>query len=144
MRQMLESRYGAENVTSTTVPPSNAKNVKLAGGQHANGVTFDQRGFPVFDDVAVSEIRLSGDQVRSLSSKGQMRAATRELRELVNSDPALRARFKPAHLRQIQAGDPKIGNYTWHHHQDIGRMQLIPTKSHQAGHIGGSAMWKGR
>ncbi|KAK4926167.1 hypothetical protein LTR49_006871 [Elasticomyces elasticus] len=131
MEEMLASRSGgAQNVSSTTLPPANAKNVKLAGGRHAQGTTFDQRGYPVFDDVAIAEIRLSGDQARSLSSKAQMRAATKQLRELVNSDPVLRARFKPAHLRQIQKGDAKIGKWTWHHHQDVGRMQLIPTKIH--------------
>ena len=146
MEEMLASRSGgAQNVSSTTLPPANAKNVKLAGGRHAQGTTFDQRGYPVFDDVAIAEIRLSGDQARSLSSKAQMRAATKQLRELVNSDPVLRARFKPAHLRQIQKGDAKIGKWTWHHHQDVGRMQLIPTKIHnKVGHIGGSAMWEGR
>ncbi|WP_419722348.1 HNH endonuclease [Serratia fonticola] len=33
----------------------------------------------------------------------------------------------------------------WHHHQELGRIQLAPTKIHgKSGHIGGDKMSKGR
>ncbi|WP_423245240.1 HNH endonuclease [Escherichia marmotae] len=36
-------------------------------------------------------------------------------------------------------------NYTWHHHQDLGRMQLVQTKFHgKTGHLGGDKMSQGR
>ena len=39
----------------------------------------------------------------------------------------------------------EIPDYTWHHHQDTGRMQLIREDSHHdTGHIGWEAMNKGR
>ena len=39
-------------------------------------------------------------------------------------------------------GSKKIGEYTWHHYQDLGKMQLVPTKIHQqTGHIGGDSLW---
>ncbi|HEZ0007199.1 TPA: HNH endonuclease, partial [Neisseria meningitidis] len=42
-------------------------------------------------------------------------------------------------------GEAKIPSYTWHHHQDTGRMQLISERKHtQTGHIGGEAMDKGK
>ncbi|MBF1293706.1 MAG: HNH endonuclease [Neisseria sp.] len=42
-------------------------------------------------------------------------------------------------------GKSKIPNYTWHHHQDTGRMQLIREGlHHDTGHIGWEAMNKGR
>ncbi|HEY9925000.1 TPA: HNH endonuclease [Neisseria meningitidis] len=42
-------------------------------------------------------------------------------------------------------GTSKIPDYTWHHHQDTGRMQLISERKHtQTGHIGGKAMDKGK
>lgn len=45
----------------------------------------------------------------------------------------------------IQSGKAKIPNYTWHHHQDIGRMQLIDEVVHRrTGHMGGESMDKGR
>ena len=51
----------------------------------------------------------------------------------------------PAPLKAIEKGESKIPDYTWHHHQDTGRMQLVPEKSHHdTGHIGWEAMNKGR
>ena len=42
-------------------------------------------------------------------------------------------------------GKSEIPDYTWHHHQDTGRMQLIREDSHHdTGHIGWEAMNKGR
>ena len=42
-------------------------------------------------------------------------------------------------------GKSKIPNYTWHHHQDTGRMQLINEDlHHDTGHIGWEAMSKGK
>jgi len=39
----------------------------------------------------------------------------------------------------------KIPDYTWHHHQDTGRMQLIETRIHtQTGHIGGEGINAGK
>jgi DNase/tRNase domain of colicin-like bacteriocin len=33
--------------------------------------------------------------------------------------------------------------YTWHHHQQTGRMQLVEYKTHRmTGHTGGFALWK--
>jgi filamentous hemagglutinin len=41
----------------------------------------------------------------------------------------------------IEMGARKIDGYTWHHHQDNGRMQLIPEMVHKkTGHIGGEAI----
>ncbi|AKO63607.1 hypothetical protein BBZ73_08780 [Neisseria gonorrhoeae] len=42
-------------------------------------------------------------------------------------------------------GTSEIPNYTWHHHQDTGRMQLIREDSHHdTDHIGWRAMSKGK
>ena len=42
-------------------------------------------------------------------------------------------------------GTSEIPDYTWHHHQDTGRMQLINEDLyHDTGHIGWEAMSKGR
>lgn len=39
-------------------------------------------------------------------------------------------------------GKSKIGDYIWHHHQDTGRMQLIPTDIHKwVKHVGGFDLW---
>ncbi|WP_375068694.1 HNH endonuclease [Pseudomonas sp. AMR01] len=44
----------------------------------------------------------------------------------------------------MNAGAKKIDGYTWHHHQDSGRMQPVPELVHKkTGHIGGEAMGGG-
>lgn len=45
-------------------------------------------------------------------------------------------------LTAIQQGKAEIPEFTWHHHQEIGRMQLIPQNIHnQTGHVGGMSVW---
>ena len=39
----------------------------------------------------------------------------------------------------------KYHGYTWHHHQDTGRMQLVPEWDHsKTGHVGGDYIQKGK
>ncbi|MCB5200598.1 HNH endonuclease [Loktanella sp. TSTF-M6] len=134
------------DVTSTTVPPYNAKNVPLAGQRHPNtGVVFDQRGFPVFDDFTVYDTRFTGPEFRNASYQTQMRMGTRDLRTQIENNPQLRSQFNEAQLQAIQSGNAKIPGYTWHHHQDSGRMQLVDEDIHRnTGHIGGEAMSEGQ
>jgi hypothetical protein len=51
-------------------------------------------------------------------------------------------RAKDEELANAAAGLTKRpANYTWHHHQVLGRMQLVPTSMHQAArHTGGYAV----
>jgi hypothetical protein len=130
-------------VDSSTIPPSNAKNVKVAGQRHPKtGIVFDQRGFPIFDDVAQFESQLP----RSISSvkdrATHMREATRQVRDAIESGQIPRSRFSQAQLEAIDAGEATIPGFTWHHHQDVGRMQLVPRAIHrQTGHVGGFDLW---
>ena len=74
-----------------------------------------------------------------------MRMATRDLRKQINSGKISRSQFSPEQLKAIQSGRSKIPELTWHHHQDRGRMQLVPEERHDAArHIGGDAIHKGK
>ncbi|KIC36656.1 A nuclease of the HNH/endo VII superwith conserved WHH family protein [Ruegeria sp. ANG-R] len=74
-----------------------------------------------------------------------MRMATRDLRSTLGSNPQLRAQFEPDQLQAIQSGKASIPRLTWHHHQDTGRMQLVPRDIHRdTGHIGGNAVSGGQ
>ncbi|WP_442805718.1 HNH endonuclease [Testudinibacter sp. TR-2022] len=56
-----------------------------------------------------------------------------------------KSQFTSEQLEAIYRGEAKIPDYTWHHHQDSGRMQLIPEDIHrQTGHLGGEAIQKGK
>ena len=140
-RENYENFYGG-NVTSTTIPPYSAPRVSLAGQRHpATGIVYDNRGFPIFDDVAFYDTRLNINEFRSVSYQSQMRMATRDLRDQLNNNPQLRSRFEPDQLQAIQSGQANIPRLTWHHHQDTGRMQLIDRDIHRrTGHVGGEAI----
>ena len=134
------------NVTSTTVPPYSKPNVKLAGQRHKKtGVVFDERGFPIFDRFTKFDTKFTDDAFKNADYQGQMRMATRDLRDKIPNNPQLRSKFNTDQLEAIQSGKEKIPNLTWHHHQESGRMQLVRDNVHKrTGHIGGEAMSKGK
>lgn len=146
IRNQLEAKYGAENITSTTLPPASAPNVGLAGRSHpVTGIPFDSRGLPIFDNVAAFDTRLSGRQFQAASYAQQMEMATRDLWAAIQRGEVSASSFTRSQLQQIQRGTAKIDDFTWHHHQDLGRMQLVPTQIHsKTAHAGGAAMSQGR
>ncbi|WP_223176017.1 HNH endonuclease [Pseudomonas sp. EZ-C24] len=145
-RAELESIYGRDNVVSTTVPPIDGRNVHLAGQRHpVTGVVFDNKGFPIFDDMTAFDTRLPIDAFKSASYEGQMKLASKDLASAIRQGQVNPSGFTVKQLEQINAGAKKIDGYTWHHHQDSGRMQLVPELIHQkTGHIGGEAMGGGK
>jgi filamentous hemagglutinin len=145
-RAELESLYGSRNVASTTVPPLDGRNVHLASQRHpVSGIVFDTRGFPIFDDVAAFDTRLASGQFRAASYEQQMQMASRDLSQAIQRGEISASRFTPDQLSQIQNGAAQINGYTWHHHQDYGRMQLVPRDIHRTtGHIGGEGISGGR
>jgi filamentous hemagglutinin len=145
VRVDLETTYGRDNVISSTVPPIDGRNVHLAGQRHpVTGVVFDNRGFPIFDDVATFDTRISNDLFKAASYEQQMKLATKDLFGAIQQGQVKKSSFSAKQLQQIEMGARKIDGYTWHHHQDNGRMQLIPEMVHKkTGHIGGEAMGGG-
>lgn len=146
IRNTLVDANGPDNVTSTTVPPSNGKNVKLAGQRHpVTGIVFDDKGYPIFDDIATFDTRLPIDKFREASYTGQMQMATNDLAEAIQKGQVSAAKFSTDQLKQINSGRAVIDGFTWHHHQDTDRMQLIYRDIHKrTGHIGWEAMSNGK
>ena len=120
--------------------------MRYAGRKHPDsGVVFDHKGFPIFDDMAKYDTRLDQKAFYATDRIGQMRMATRDLREKINSGKISRSQFSPEQLKAIPSGRSKILRLTWHHHQDRGRMQLVRERYHnKAKHIGSDAMSKGK
>ncbi|WP_426133455.1 filamentous hemagglutinin N-terminal domain-containing protein [Pseudomonas sp. PWP3-1b2] len=153
IREELGDKYGADNVLSTTVPPSGMPNVKLAGmhkdivlpdGSNAR-VVFDNKGFPIFDDITKFDTHINISEFRAASYEGQLRMATRDLRTQIDSGAVPSSAFTDVQLKAIRGGQDKIPGYTWHHHQDTGRMQLVPEVFHNgARHVGWESMSKGQ
>ncbi len=165
-REDLEAAHGVENVSSTTVPKDPhqranddpEKNIEVIHG--ANGgkavkvgytdpktgeevsanIPYNDRGLPVFDDVS----KYTTDIDMSKNYDGQMRQATRDLRDAINSGKVDASQFTPEQLRNIQAGNKTIKGYTWHHNADSHNMQLIPRAVHDAAsHIGQGSLNQG-
>jgi hypothetical protein len=53
--------------------------------------------------------------------------------------------FSPEQLKAIQMGKSDIPGFRWHHHQDLGRLQLVPELIHtRTSHLGGMGLRKGQ
>lgn len=141
-RDDFEATYGADNVTSTTIPPRNAKNARLAGQSHPKtGIVYDNRGFPIFDDIAKFYTKVSP----TASYTQQMSLATKDLKSAIQRGDINKTQFTTQQLNDINSGSRTISDHSWHHHQDSGRMQLIDKVTHdRTGHIGGDAMKNGK
>lgn len=119
----------------------NQKNMSLAGKTHPiSGVPFDANGFPVFKSYIDIELPPS---LHMTTDKEQFAYATKKLFEAVQKDDRFASKFSEKQLEQIKNGIKPSG-YTWHHHQDAGKLQLVDTNIHQStGHTGGKSMWGG-
>ncbi|WP_241900092.1 eCIS core domain-containing protein [Deinococcus sp. UR1] len=146
-REILEARYGKANISSTTVANKDDRMIHMAGKRHpVTQVVYDGRGFPIFDVYSAADLHIP---VAVASQKGKDKqhyeAATRELKAMIHSGKVERSRFTATQLQDIEKERQKITDYTWHHHQDFARMQLVRTFEHsKTGHLGGSKMWFGR
>lgn len=144
MDALLKEKYGANAVSSSTLPDLSKPNVKLAGKsltlENGTRITFDKRGSAIFDDHAIYQTRLP--EAIFKSDRGtHMRQATRNLRESIASGHVNSNSFTLEQLKQINSGSEKIRGLTWHHHIDSGRMQLISEELHSIPHTGGYSLW---
>lgn len=69
--------------------------------------------------------------------------ANEQLKQAIYSDSNVASQFTNEQIKQILNGETPEG-YTWHHHEDMGRLELVNTETHHAtGHIGGRELWGG-
>jgi filamentous hemagglutinin len=143
IQELLQQNHPGSTITSSTLPKISQKNVSLAGTTHpVSGVVFDNRGLPIFDNVALFDTRISLEAAAVKKESLHMRTATRDLRVQIEAGKVAKNIFTEKQLKAINSGKEKIPDLTWHHHQDTGRMQLIPEKIHnQTGHVGGVDLW---
>lgn len=107
-------------------------------------IPYNERDLPIFDNITVFTATLD----RSKSYEAQKAAATKELKNVINSKKYQGKGFTPQQLKDIQDGKSKIGDksgYTWHHNGDVKNMQLIPTAVHDAvSHLGEGSLCNGK
>nr|VVV06326.1 hypothetical protein AW0309160_03816 [Aliivibrio wodanis] len=129
------------------------RNSSLEGDIHPiTGVPFerveviDQDGekvsgvFPRFESCC--DVTLPTENLGDSDSK-QFRICNEKLCEEFESGKLDCSKFSDRQLDQIKNGDKPEG-FTWHHHQETGKMQLIDTETHdKTGHTGGKSVWGG-
>ncbi|MEO1219861.1 MAG: HNH endonuclease, partial [Pseudomonadota bacterium] len=97
-----------------TVPLSDMP--KHLRGKYPHSVTFTGDGFPDFSRYSKKNVRIELGKSRSTDFRRADKAAG------------------------FNASNPRPEGFTWHHHQDSGRMQLVPTDLHDwLKHTGGVA-----
>ena len=111
------------------------------------------------------EVRLPQEIWMQVDGRIHMKAATAKLKEALESGAitetqladwihesyALKGeKLSPSELalkifdmiEDITMGKDTISEFTWHHHQELGRMELIPRWIHkEAKHTGGDSLW---
>ncbi|WP_375766058.1 HNH endonuclease [Archangium gephyra] len=112
-------------------------------GKHT--LEFDAEGFPRFETQF--ETLLDDIHIGSGRPAQHFRAANARLAQAIEADPALARQLglSPADVELLRVSDAPPQGYLWHHHQDVGRMQLIQRVLHKLSlpHTGGMAIWGG-
>ncbi|UOY92402.1 WXG100 family type VII secretion target [Ectobacillus sp. JY-23] len=117
----------------------NVRNGHLAEGEHpTTKVPFDEKGFPIFESYAEQYLNVED------YTKGRdvhFRRASKALYEEIQQNPEIASLFTPDEIEDFKYGDVPE-RFTWHHHQDFGRMQLVDYETHRkTGHTGGYHIW---
>lgn len=98
--------------------------------------------FPVFESKY--DTYLPNENLQS-SSATQFEKCNQNLKKDIFNNPDLEKQFTKEQLDDIKNGITPRG-YTWHHHEEPGRMQLVKTEDHDktiggAPHTGGNSIW---
>lgn len=98
--------------------------------------------FPDFSEHCRFETTLPED--RYLDSDYQhIKYCNEQLSQAYENGTLDTEQFTDRQLEQIRNGDTPEG-YTWHHHEEPGRMQLVDSKIHaETRHEGGRSLWGG-
>lgn len=109
------------------------KNVELKGTK-IEGV------FPEFKSAFTTFLP---DNLLMTSDAKQFNYCMKSLQNEIKNNPALSKKFIPREFEQIKSGITPSG-YTWHHNEQLGKMELVKSDVHNtAKHTGGRAIWGG-
>jgi hypothetical protein len=97
-------------------------------------------GFPDFSPVTLYEATLL-PSIYLERPKEHEAECNSQLAVALDDYPALVNYFTDEQIEEIRRGNTP-DDYTWHHHQETGRMQLVPQRIHAAcRHVGGMSIW---
>lgn len=100
---------------------------------------FDDKGFPKFKNVFF-EMKLNWKDINK-SRDVHFNRASKALYEKTQKDKRFAKKFTKQELEIFKKGKVP-SKFTWHHHQERGRMQLVLTEIHsKVSHKGGFSIW---
>ena len=103
-------------------------------------VKFDRNGFPKFKSYYTFRLHF-WDYKKS--REFHFYKANKALFKKTLKSKKIKRLFTKAELQELKAGNTP-DKYTWHHHQNQGKMQLVLRKTHATvNHIGGYSIWGG-
>lgn len=112
------------------------RTVETALGGKIEGV------FPDFKEWKISEVRLPENLLKATDAE-QFKFCNETLNDAFNKGQIETDKFTPRQLEQIKNGDKPEG-LTWHHNEEKGLMELVPSEIHQnTAHTGGKSIWGG-
>ena len=98
--------------------------------------------YPDFSEHCRFETQLSEGQYLN-SDYQHFKYCNEQLRQAYENGNLNTEQFTDRQLEQIRNGDKPEG-YTWHHHEEPGRMQLVDSEIHaRIQHTGGRSLWGG-
>lgn len=104
-------------------------------------VRFDSKGFPKFKTYYTVKLRRKDFRK---TREQHFYIANKTIYKNIVSSSRLRAKFTRKEIKKFsQCETPS--KYTWHHHQDVGILQLVDYDVHsKTSHIGGYSIWGGK
>lgn len=131
-----------------TIPKYDERGQVLA--REYKGKTYlvkkDDNGFPEF---TIAETYIDDSHIDSQDDKAHFEDANKRMKEILIDDPkaAEKMGLSDKHVKFFMSKKPKKESppgLTWHHHQDVGKMQLIDLETHKrVNHVGGMEIWGG-
>ncbi|GAA66643.1 hypothetical protein P20429_0755 [Pseudoalteromonas sp. BSi20429] len=111
-------------------------------------ITYDKDGFPIFNSKF--DVTLDASHLGTQKHGKHFQAANESIRKALIDDPSLAKKMNLTPMQHkffmkspsVQSKPPGL---TWHHHQDLGKMQLISSIEHKTflPHTGGMSIWGG-
>ncbi|MGL6107313.1 HNH endonuclease [Romboutsia sp.] len=152
-KEELKGINETKDIKEDEVTKIKCVNEDLEGKQHPeSGVKYERKVvddgegnkvegvFPQFESEF--EATLDKDELKS-SDIVQFNRANKQLKEAVAANPELASKFTPQQLQMIEKGMKPKG-FTWHHSEEVGKLQLVDSKIHAiTGHTGGQKVWGG-
>lgn len=103
-------------------------------------VKFDRNGFPKFKSYYTIHLKMMDYKK---SREFHFEYANKLVFHKSLKSEKIRKMFTKKELEEMKRGETP-DKYTWHHHQNKGKMQLVSRKTHEkVNHIGGYSIWGG-